>query len=482
ILVAGVVLVGLSGRLSPGELGEIVQGTPLDSVFRMLQGELRSQARSHGGRCQVTQRAGRPVNIVLIAVDTLRADRLGFQGYARDVSPHMDALARDSLVFRRAISAAPWTTPAFVGVFSGSHPGALGFEGDPLLLPDDVPVVAQLLCDAGWQTAGVVSHSYVGIRYDFDRGFEHWDEREAGGHMHVSSANVTTTAIETLDELSSDDPPFFLLVHYFDPHSDYLEHPGHRFSEGYRGPHRSEADNFNELVKLANSGELDQAAVRHIRDSYDSEIAFTDAQIGRLLAALETRGLYDDALIILLGDHGEMLVERPDRLLGHGMAVYQALIHVPLVVKTPGRTRIGRVEVPVSTVDVLPTILDVVEYEAPPASASRERSLLRIDPARARPVFAQTRRDGFRDAVLEGDWKLIRDTKVGRSELYDLSRDEAETNDIAPLHPDVVAHLEDLLSSWHATLEDSRGERKVTPSPQLTPEEREQLRGLGYLD
>lgn len=463
-------------------LGGLVRGTSLDSSFRMLEGELRGRLRSGGDRCQALVRAARPVNVVLIAVDTLRADHLGFQGYERDVSPNLDALARDSMVFRRAISAAPWTTPAFVGVFTGSHPGALGFESDPLLLPSEAPVLAQILCDAGWQTAGVVSHSYVGAKYGFDRGFEQWDERNAGGHMHISSENVTSTAIEYLDSFSDDPRPFFLFAHYFDPHFDYREHANHRFSDGYTGSLRSEADNFNSLIELAAAGELDEATVRQLVDSYDSEIAFTDDQIGVLLQALEQRGLYEDALIIFLGDHGEMFVERPERLLGHGMAVYQALVHVPLLIKVPGRSRVGRVESPVSTVDVLPTVLDLVGHPAPPASASLERSLLRIDPKNTRPVFAQTRRDGFRDTVLEGDWKLIRDSMANTSELYDLRRDEDERQDVAALHPSVVDRMEALLARWHHELDEKRQGIPVTAPPELTPEEKEQLRGLGYIE
>jgi arylsulfatase A-like enzyme len=463
-------------------LGEMVRGSALDAGFRMVMGEVRGRLRPSVDRCIVKHQAKSPTNIILIAVDTLRADHLGFQGYKRNVSPNIDALARDSLTFRQAISAAPWTTPAFVGVFTGSHPGALGFEGDPLLLPSEVPVLAQVLCEAGWQTAGVVSHSYVGVRYGFDRGFDRWDERNAGGHTHISSENITAQSLEFIDSFTDDRRPFFLFAHYFDPHSDYLEHEEHRFSDGVSGSALSEADNINELIKLASAGKLDAASVQQIVDSYDSEIAHTDEQIGLLIAQLKERGLYKDSMIIFLGDHGEMLVERPENLLGHGMAVYQALVHVPLLIKLPGSKRIGRIDTPVSTVDVLPTILDAIGHPAPPPSASGERSLLRVDRGSPRPVFAQTRRDGFRDTVLHGKWKLIRDTSINTSELYDVTRDEDERDDLSRRFPDVVSHMESLLVDWHKELEASRSGIRATAPPQLTPAEREQLRGLGYVE
>lgn len=486
-MIAPVIFLALAAALLSSDnpqnsLGDLFRGTPLDSTYHKLIGDVRGRMRPAADGCELKHRAANPINIILIAVDTLRADHLGFQGYERDVSPNLDALARDSIVFRKAISAAPWTTPAFVGVFTGSHPGALGFEGDPLLLPNEVPVLAQVLCEAGWQTAGVVSHSYVGVKYGFDRGFELWDERNAGGHSYVSSSNVTAAATRVLDELTDDARPFFLFAHYFDPHSDYLEHADHKFSDDDTGEFRSEADNINDLIKLAAAGELDPASIQHIRDSYDSEIAYTDQQIGALLDSLEQRGLYRDSLIIFLGDHGEMLVERPERLLGHGMAVYQALVHVPLLVKLPGLTRVGRFDLPVSTVDVLPTVLDVVGHPAPPAGASLARSLLRVEAATAKPVFAQTRRDGFRDTVLEGKWKLIRDTQRETTELYDLTHDANESEDVASLNPTIVARMETLLANWHQELEASRQGIPTMAPPELTPAEKEQLRGLGYVE
>ncbi len=486
IVAAGIALGIVALGLGPARIGEIVRGTELDAAFRVVQGSLRSRMREAAPVCTGEFAGQRKTPVVLIAIDTIRADRLGFLGHDRDTSPALDALARDSLVYRRAISAAPWTTPAFVGIFTGQHPGALGFEGEALILPGDVPVLAQALCEAGWRTAGVVSHTYLGIRYGFDRGFERWDERNAGGHLHISSESITDLALDFVDEISGAETegerPFFLFAHYFDPHYDYREHADHIYSKGYAGPHKSESDNFNQLVKLAAKGELDEAAVQHLRDSYDSEIAYTDAEIGRLIAGLKARGLYDSSLIVVLGDHGEMLVERPERLLGHGMAVYQGLLHVPLLIKLPGTERVGPITHPVSTTDVMPTVLDFLGVASPGPAGGASRSLLREDRLAERPVFAQTRRDGIRDAVVEGDWKLIRDTVRKRSELYDISKDPNEEDDLAWRHPEVVARLEARLTGWHDELARSRDGRPSAIAPELSEEEIEQLRGLGYVE
>jgi arylsulfatase A-like enzyme len=415
--------------------------------------------------------------VVLIGVDTLRADRLGFHDYDRGVSPNLDALARDSLVFRRAIAPAPWTTPSFASVFTGFHPMVLGIAQKPLPLPAEAVTLTQVLCKAGYQTAGVVSHMYVGFRHGFDRGFEDWDESNACGHAYVSSEEVTDRAYQFLDRFAEEERPFFLFVHYFDPHYDYTEHAEFPFSEGYTGDIRSEANNIHDLRVMARAGALDEEALRYLRDSYDSEIAFTDHHIGRLLQRLKQKGLYEDAVIVFLGDHGEMFATRSERWIGHTHYLYDSLVHVPLLVKLPHQARVGPVEPPVTTVDVPATILDVLEL---PHSLPGE-SLLRLTEATARPVFTQTRRGAEKDAVAEGRWKLIRDRVAGSSQLFDVVEDPGELRDVAQEHPEVAARLEQLLDQWLAELEvQSGGFTKAAPL-EFTEAEKQRLRDLGYV-
>lgn len=455
-----------------------IRGTAIDTQLRLLEHRIIGLMKP-GDRCDASGLALERHNVVLVTVDTLRADRMGFHGYPRDVSPHLDALAADSLVFERAYSTAPWTTPSFAAVFTGLHPGALGIDDDPRPPPDEVETLSQALCGAGYRTMGVVSHSYVGARYGFARGFEAWDEANAGGHAYVSSPKVTERAIRYLDSALEDPRPFFLFVHYFDPHHDYTEHDEFPYAAGYQGRVRSAKDNITELRSQIRSGELQEDDLEYLRDAYDSEIAFTDRHIGRLLDALRERRVYEDALIVFLSDHGEMFAGRSHRWLGHSKYLYDELIHVPLLFKLPRQRRVGVQSAPVSTVDVFPTILDVLGHPAPPSGGDRSRSLLRRSSPSEHPVFAQTRQQNAMDAVLRGEWKLIRDWNAETSQLFRMRGDRGDFVDVGEQHPEVVAELEGLLATWLSGLEAQGLEKAAVPD--LSDEERERLRGLGYI-
>ena len=354
------------------DLQDAVAGTALDAPLRLLRQHARTLVRP-SLRCPREPLRPDAPPLILVAVDTLRADRLGFHGRTdRTVSPHLDALSRDSWTFENAIAPAPWTTPSFAAVMTGVPPLVLGIGAEPVPIPREARTLGERLCAAGYRTAGVVSHTFVGSAFGFDRGFERWDETDAGGHTHVSSPGVTAAALRHLESFASNGGPFFLFVHYFDPHYDYRDHPGFPFGEGTAEAGddtgmRSERDNIRELRRLSEEGRLDAAAYRRLRDSYDSEVAFTDAAIGRLLDRARELGVYDDALVVFVADHGELFGERPDRWIGHTVTVHQGAIHVPLLVKPPARApealrRPRRVKVPVTTADVGATALELLGF------------------------------------------------------------------------------------------------------------------------
>ena len=451
--------------------------TGLTTAYLQFE-SLRAMWSRESYDCGVAAAPAAP-NVVLIAVDTLRADHLGHLGYSRPVSPHLDALAQDSLVFTNAIAPAPWTLASLAAVFTGVHPGALGIERDYVSIPEDAPTLGERFCEAGFRTAGVVSHSFTGARYGFDRGFERWDESLARGHEFVSSMRVTDRAIGFLEELREARRPFLLYVHYFDPHYDYLQHDGHEFGSAYGGPIRSAGNNIRTLRDRLATGEMDDDDLRFLVDSYDSEIAFTDRHIGRLLATLERMQLYDDALIVFLADHGEMFAEREDRWLGHGRYLWNEALHVPLLLKLPASGRTGRVERTVSTVEVFSVVLQLARISPP----SPEPSLLDFAPSAASPVFAQTRRiDAGRDAIFERPWKLVRDLGDGSVYLFDLDSDPGEVQDLAAARPEIRARLETQLDDWLSELAALRSTFDTGRPLDLSEEELERLRSLGYVD
>jgi arylsulfatase A-like enzyme len=418
--------------------------------------------------------APRP-NVVLIVVDTLRADHLGIYGYQRDTSPNLDALARESFLYRNAVSTAPWTSPAVGSLLTGRYPPQIGITGRPIVLDEAVRRLPEVLQARGYETAGIVSHLYVGRKYNYQQGFGFWDESQAKGHTHVSSHEVTNRAIEFLRR--SGERRFFLFLHYFDPHLDYMQHEKYDYSAGYSGPVRSGNDNTHELRKLAWSGRLKRRDIRYLRALYDSEISYTDEHIGRFLDELKRRGLYDHALIIVTSDHGESIVDRPDRWIGHTIGLFGEYLNVPLILKLPGRRGHRLIEEWVSIIDIPATILSLTGPAKPRGMPLEGRPLTR--PRAGRALFAQTRRTFAKDTVVMNGWKLIHSVKAQEHELFDLTDDPGERRDLVAAEPRVASALSGLLREWREQMEAATANVGVK-EPAYTPEEIDMLRGLGY--
>jgi choline-sulfatase len=176
-------------------------------------------------------------NVILIVIDTLRADHVGSYGYSRDTTPNLDALSLDSTLFERALSSAPWTMPAVGAIMTGVYPNRLGVRNSPVALPRAWDSLATHLKNAGYSTGGLVAHTWVGEKLNFDRGFDHWDQENAKGHDGVSSPDLTQKAQRFFNE--NQQVPFFLFLHYFDSHYEYIEPEEQTYSQEYWGKLRS---------------------------------------------------------------------------------------------------------------------------------------------------------------------------------------------------------------------------------------------------
>ncbi len=432
-----------------------------------------------------------PPDVVFVVVDTLRTDHLGFAGYLRPTSPNLDRLAAESVTFDNAFAQAPWTSPSVASLLTSRYPATLGYgdSKDPARAGDDALFLAEILAEHGYDTHAVISHTYAGSRLGFDQGLSSLDEDNALGPLHVSSESVTDKAIALLDDDSSDQP-FFLFLHYFDPHFSYMLHEGFDFDPEYRGDVAS-GERYGTLVERARERTLSERDVEHIRALYDSEIRFTDLHIGRLLQHLRDLDLYDDAVIVFTADHGEAFLDRQDRWIGHGKTLFGELIHVPLLIKLPGAgagsrsaSAGTRVAAPVALVDVVPSLLDVLGLPAPRNGRFEGRALplARPDTLRrleAEPVFSETmaRRRWLQSVVL-GQWKLIANRQTGRFRLFDLEADPGERRNLARKDPRTADRLAKTLRAWSARIDT---ERQEGATPNFSAEEIERLRALGYL-
>jgi arylsulfatase A-like enzyme len=305
--------------------------------------------------------ADRP-SVLLIVVDTLRRDHLGAYGHPRSPSPNLDRLAADSVRYDDAVSQAPWTLPSVGSLLTSRQPGALGLTRFSSALGDDAVLLSELLQRHGYATGAVVSHRFCSSRWGFDQGFDVFDEDNARGHGAVTSPGVSDRALAFLD--AHGERPFFLWLHYFDPHFDYLEHEGfgRPRDAAYEGPIRSGME-FPRLFELR--GSLAPRDVDELRRIYESEIAFTDHHIGRVLDRLRESGRLERTVVVLTADHGEEFLEHGG--LGHSRTLYQELLAVPLLVRIPGRAP-GVVTSRVALLDVLPTVLAALSL--PPASGA----------------------------------------------------------------------------------------------------------------
>jgi choline-sulfatase len=409
----------------------------------------------------------RPYNVLLVVVDTLRADHLGAWGYDLSTSPQLDRLASSGLRFTRAISQAPWTTASIGSLLTSKYPTELGFVDERSALPEEALTLAELLRSAGARTGAVVSHSFCSDEYNFDQGFESFDDSNVLGHVGVSSPGVTGLALSFLEEHK--DERFFLWVHYFDPHFAYTLHEPFDFApdSAYAGPVKSEM-RFSELNALT----LAPPDVEQLHRLYDSEIAFTDAAIGQLLDKLEQLGLTDDTMVVFTADHGEEFLDHGR--LGHSKTLYQELVHVPAIVRCPDWAP-GVVDTPVGNVDLYPTVLSCLGLPQPEGLAGRP---LGPAPPEPRPVFTESGRRNRLAAVISGDLKLIGNRKKGY-ELYDLGSDPQERVDLSQTREAEYDSLLSELSTWQASV---RARAQAGPVVEPGAEERAQLEALGYIE
>ncbi|MEM8934518.1 MAG: sulfatase, partial [Acidobacteriota bacterium] len=409
--------------------------------------------------------------IVLWVVDTLRADRLGPHG-GPVPTPHLDAFAAESLVFERAIAQSSWTKASMGSVFTGRSPLEHGAYRRDHVLSDRAVTLAELLSAAGYRTAAFGTNPNLTEAFGFAQGFDHFvDLGEA-----ANAGEVVDAAVDWL-RTSDDERPLFLWLHPIDPHSPYV--PPDAFREEH-SPHLS-AETARRAVPLINDMRagrrpVDLALVAEVVELYDTEIAWSDRAFGRLREALADASL-DDAIVLVLSDHGEEFYEHGN--FEHGRALFAESIHVPFMLHWP-EGPVGRVREAVQHLDVLPTLLDAVGVEAPRGLSGQ--SLLDGPPTADRPIFSHLHLDGAeRVAVERGRFKLLAevapgDRLIGR-QLYDLVDDPKETRNLAAEQPIVTGRLATLLRK-HLT---AAREGATVETVEIDEETRRRLEALGYL-
>jgi arylsulfatase len=425
-----------------------------------------------------------PQAVVLITCDTLRADHLGCYGHARNTSPSLDALARESVVYESAWSTVPVTGPALSALMTGRMPEELGLQSNRTLLAGTATTLAERARAAGFETAAVVSNWVLRRRDEVPeaglaQGFEHYDD-----HMEVPERSrpdlrerfapeTTDAALAWLDARRGEHP-FFLWVHYQDPHGPYTP-PDELLAEFAPEP-RGEAalePGHDETGRGALPAYQVIDAERRpevYRARYEAEIRLFDRELGRLLDGLRARGVLERALLVFTADHGESLGEH-GYYFSHGQHLHRELLHVPLLVRPPGSARAGeRVRTPVSHLDLHPTLLAGLGLEPGP---TRGLDLLgaalppeRIVPHNLRGAWS----------VTDARHRLLV-SKEGR-QLFDVLADPREEHDLFAREP---ARARTLAETYQAMVHSVPLLRLSAVRPDLGARERAELEALGYV-
>jgi arylsulfatase A-like enzyme len=407
--------------------------------------------------CERGKEAERPrPNVLIVSIDTLRADHMGCYGYPRPTSPNIDAFAARSTVFEQVASSSTWTLPSMTTLMTGLSMSAHNCDHLGSRLDPSYTTLAELLRDAGYDTKLVASHLFLGAPYGLQQGFTHVDTSVVQEENDITSQDVSALGLEWLRQKSAvhDGVPWMLWLHFFDPHAPYLAHAG--VSEAF--------------------------GVDSDLDRYDGEIAYTDRYVGALLDELGRSPLAQDTIVVLVADHGEEFGEHGN--FGHGYALYEECVRVPLILHVPGMQPRRVVDV-VPTVDLLPTLLDLcrvpLRHEVEGQSVV---PLLRAQAVPEQVALSEVRWMAGQDlrAARAGCWKWIegvmREQRV--DELHDLCSDPREGSELRAQDPQRAAALSERGTSRVRDARRIAGEHHQIGESQASPSEQRAMENTGY--
>jgi arylsulfatase A-like enzyme len=472
----------------------------------------------------IPKRPADTINVMLVVVDTQRVDSTSTFGAKHPTTPFLTKMASEGIKFTNAFSTAPWTVPAMYSLMTGLYPSEHGiyngmagknsFNGtlSQQVLPEQAVTLAERLKEAGYTTFGVCTNHHLIPKYGFGQGFDHFVGND------FSFLPFPNVAVDSLADTVHHAPKFFMWLHYFDPHFPYVPQPPwfgqwnetnlwsymditkkmiHRV---YReqmelGPddpisvdHVQSVHNATKFISRAGpilSIGLEQYVkpgpnddyTEFLKTAYMSEIRKTDEA---MQDAFKTLKIDDNTLVIITADHGEEIFDHGN--LGHRTgAMYQELLHIPLVIRLPGKQHAGKViDTPVSLLDIMPTIFEVIGQPIPDGlSGSSLVPLIKGKESLDRPLYSELHGNkGMVKVIFEYPWKLILDAEKQTVELYNLKDDPGELNDMSTAETKRTKTMAEKLDKWSTTL---KQRWQINESVPLDPEEIRKLQQMGYL-
>ena len=429
--------------------------------------------------CGKRQHAKKP-NIILITLDTTRADRLGCYGYRRQTSPNIDKLAEESVLYTRAIAPSSWTLPSHASLFTGKFTSSHGARYDPdgpLLLTNAIRgpkswdayrarglaqnevTLAEVLKETGYTTAAVVGGPWMKRIFGLNKGFDYYNDSQISTVNGRLASQVTTSALNWLERRR--EKKFFLFLNYFDPHGPYSP------PEGFALRFLPKGTNFTGR----------EPTLEETNALYDAEILYMDHYIGRFLQKLKVENLYNDTLIIVTSDHGELFGEHGK--FGHGHYLYQEELHVPLFIKYPaGEVSPKRTDLRAQLTDILPMIYERVGITIPGNIQGTSPSQIK------HPIIAETyplpliSKDGSWQSIFEGDFKFIWNSK-NQHMLFNLKDDPEENVNIIVQDSKRTERMWAQMEQYLAKLPKPG---LAVPAGEPDDQTKEALKSLGYVN
>jgi arylsulfatase A-like enzyme len=467
-------------------------------------------AAESGGNASST----RP-NLVMIVMDTVRADHVSLNGYGRDTTPQLKALAQDSVTYKNAFSASDITLTSHASLFTGMYPSWHGAYSLPpeavygLELSTKYPTIAELLDGHGYETVGVAANLYLRPEFGLERGFDQFriprpvpmltDEnryllryrlRRLLGlfvdsaqfdRLYTFGEDIDHELFTILDQRSRSHDPFFVFLNYMDAHFPYV--PPAPFNSRFPGKRATmtQDDLEAEMDVIADGKEIPAGYRLHCESQYDGGIAYMDGQVGRVVDWLKRHNAYDNTMIVVTSDHGESFGEK--HRVGHGNSPYQNLLHVPLLIKYPHSVRRGTESQPVSLVDVAPTVLATLNLPVP---APMQGVTLAGGAPAPRRIFAETFQnpvshspdcpDGcVAKVVVAWPLKFVRNLTNGKPEFFDIAADMHEEHNLFATQQDRAKPLESYLAEWSKDLP-----TQARKNVRITRDVENALKGNGY--
>ncbi len=443
-------------------------------------------------------------HVLFVSMDTARADRLGAYGDESARTPTIDGLVKRGVCFAQVTSAAPTTLASHTSLMTGSWPHTHGVARNGFVLNEKNRMLAEVLRDGGFHTAGFLGSFALESRFRFDQGFDHYDEAfellvtpQGADQNQRRGDRVTAAALAHVDRVQGEVERLFMFVHFFDTHAPYA--PPVPFAEPFLAPGTANTSDMREVdaaVRAQQEAATSQAfghagAINsglrgplrklvggvsgkpgpedlHLASLYAGEMHFQDHALGLLLDGLDERGILEDTLVVLTADHGETFWEHAD-LWNHGLCVYETTVHVPLIFAFPdGRLAGQRVSTPVSTIDVLPTLCDFLEMEVPSRCEGVSlRAAMQGEPQPRGPVFSEATQPWIAEqqgqwanaykarSVRDGRWKYVLSPYNRVEELFDLEADPSERINLLLNEPDAAIQserlrLRGLIQEWQS--------------------------------